>query len=313
MKKSIVAAAALAAAALALSACAGTPASEPTGSSDPSGKSEAPYYDMLPDDVKESGALVVGTDPQFGPPQNFRPKENPSEWAGIEPDMLRALEPLLGVKMKWEEVKFETLIPGVRAGRYDLGVNSVTDTVERQKLVDMVDWQTGGNLLIVMKGNPEGIKEIADICGKPIALVKGSSDVQNLTRFSDEHCTDETGPMQIQTFPSRPDCILALQSGRVVTTPGGMGFSINLVHDFEGTGGELAEKFEIVDGLTYTPSGEPNFGGIAVSKDRPELRDALMAAVQHLMDDGTYDEIMDRWFWPKDQRLDEVLLNAATV
>lgn len=296
-------AAVTAALALALTSCAAESV-EPEESA-PAAGDENPIYDMLPDEVKDAGKLVVATDPQFGPPTNFHPADDPDAWEGVEPDLLRALEPILGVKIEWQQATFESIIPGVKSGRYDLGVNSLSDTVERQAQVDMVDWWQGVNVVIAKEGNPEGISELADLCGKPMAIVQGSSDQAYLTTWSAENCDDK--PIELVTFKDRPSCLLALETDRVKATAGGTGFSINLEHNLDGNQGDASKKFDILPDVTYAPSP----AGIAVAKDRDELVEALMAGIQQLMDDGTYEEILSDWFWPEEGRLDSPELNAA--
>ncbi|MFT4136427.1 ABC transporter substrate-binding protein [Microbacterium sp.] len=300
----IAALSALTLAGLALTACSGGASPEPTESDT---TADNAIYDMLPQDVKDAGKLIVATDPQFGPPTNFRPSDDPDGWAGVEPDLLRALEPVLGVTFEWQQATFESIIPGVKSGRYDLGVNSLSDTVERQAQVDMIDWWTGVNVVITKKGNPSNITALEDLCGLTMAIVQGSSDQAYLTEWSAANCGDN--PLQLMPFKDRPACILALQTDRVAATAGGTGFSINLAHNLDGNQGNAAETLEILSDVNYAPSP----AGIAVKKDREELTDALMAGIQQIMDDGTYAEILEKWYWPEAGFMTSPELNAATT
>lgn len=293
---------------LGITACAST--SPPSGASPSPTEAKEAIYDMLPQDIKDKGFIKVATDPQFGPPTNFHPGENPSEWAGFEADLVRALEDVMGIEIRQEEAKFETIIPGVRSGRYDLGINALTDSVERQQTVDMIDWLAAGKaMIIVRKGNPQGITDLPDLCGKSMALVGGSSDHERFERWSSENCGDK--PINLMLFKTRPDCVLALRTDRVAVTAGGTGFTLNVVHDYENTNSEVAGELEIVE--VSSLFDEESYSGIAIQKGRTELQEALMAAVEQLMDDGTYDEILDHWKYPESRRIYKPLLNAATA
>ena len=294
--------------ALALAACSGTATPQDTASAQASAAAskDAAIHAMLPDDVKTAGKLVVATDPQFGPPTNFHPAKDPTAWNGVEPDLLRALEPILGVKIEWQQATFESIIPGVKAGRYDLGVNSLSDTVARQQEVDLVDWWQGVNVVITKKGNPSKVSTLKDICGLPMAIVQGSSDQSYLTDWSAKNCGSK--PIQLLPFKDRPSCLLAVETDRAAVTAGGTGFTINLAHNLDGNQADAGKKFEVLSNVNYAPSP----AGIAIKKDRPGLSKALMAAIQQLMDDGTYKKIMTSWYWPEAGYLTKPALNAAT-
>jgi polar amino acid transport system substrate-binding protein len=264
-------------------------------------------FQKLPQDIKDKGYITVATDPQFGPPTNYHPANDPNSWAGVEPDLLRALEPVLGVKVKTEQAAFESIITGVRSGRYDLGVNSLSDTRARQQQVDLIDWWTGVNIVIAKKDNPQNIRKLADLCGKPVAIVQGSSDQAFLSNYSEQNCGG-AGAIQLQTFANRPACLLALKTDRVVATAGGSGFSINLAYNLDGNQGDAANQYSLLTDVTYAPSP----AGIAIAKDHTQLRDALVAGIKKLIDDGTYAKIMDKWHWPKDGLMTAPAVNAAT-
>lgn len=264
-----------------------------------------PIYDMLPQEVRDAGKLVVATDPQFGPPTNFHPAANPDSWAGLEPDLLRAIEPLLGVKFEWEQATFESIIPGVKSGRYDMGVNSLTATAEREQQVDMIRWWDGVNMVIVKAGNPQKIGALADLCGQQMAIVQGSADQAYLTKWSASNCGGHD--IVLLTFKDRPSCLLALQTDRVVATAGGVGFSINLSHNLDGNQSEASKNYEVLDEVTYNPSP----AGIAIRKGRDGLSKALMAAIQKIMDDGTYGQILAKWYWPQAGYMKAPQLNGS--
>ena len=61
---------------------------------------------------------------------------------------------------------FDGIIGGLEAGRYDLGLTSMIDKKERQAKVDFVDYLSSGIAFMVAKGNPKGLKEQMDLCGK---------------------------------------------------------------------------------------------------------------------------------------------------
>jgi ABC-type amino acid transport/signal transduction systems, periplasmic component/domain len=294
-----------AAVSLVLSGCSAT-----AGGAGPSATNSASgttLFKELPKNIQQSGTLTVATDPQFGPPTNFHPASDPNGWSGVEPDLLRALEPVLGVKIQWQQATFESIIPGVRSGRYDLGVNSLSDTVQREAQVDIVDWWQGVNVVIAKAGNPKHINSLKDLCGQPMAIVQGSSDQAYLTSWSAKNCNGS--PIKLLTFAARPDCLLALKTDRVVATAGGTGFSINLQYNLDGKQAGASKDYQILPKVTYAPSP----AGIAINKQNTQLRDTLMKAITIIMDNGTYGKILAKWHWPTDGYLTKPTLNGAAA
>ena len=54
-------------------------------------------------------------------------------------------------------------------------LSAMSDTPERQKSIDFVDYFTAGTSILVKKGNPQKINSLDDFCGKTIALQRGTT------------------------------------------------------------------------------------------------------------------------------------------
>ncbi len=79
----------------------------------------------------------MATEAQYAPNEFIAPDGHTI--IGMDPDLVTALAEVMGLKAKFVNANFETIIPGLAAGRYDLGASSFTDTKEREKTVDFVD------------------------------------------------------------------------------------------------------------------------------------------------------------------------------
>ena len=77
----------------------------------------------------EKKQLVVATSPDF-PPFEFL---DGSQIVGIEPALMQAIADKLGMELVWEQVDFDSIIPGIQAERYDVGAAGITITPDRQK------------------------------------------------------------------------------------------------------------------------------------------------------------------------------------
>ena len=82
--------------------------------------------------IQDKGVLTVATSPDFPP---FESLEN-GEVAGIEVDILEKIAESLGVTLQIEQMDFESVIPGVQAGKFDVGMSGITITEKRKENVD---------------------------------------------------------------------------------------------------------------------------------------------------------------------------------
>ncbi|WP_448955487.1 ABC transporter substrate-binding protein [Labrys neptuniae] len=255
-------------------------------------------HDKLPDKIKSSGEIRVGTEPQT-PPYDFYGEDNKTI-IGLERDLRDAMGERLGVKFVDVPSQFASIIPGIQAGRFDMGMSAFGDFAEREKIVDVVNYMLEGTSIIVLDGNPKGVKKLKDACGLKAGAVQGSIPLQLLDKQKTTCPADK--PLNVLQFPSNDQIKIALQSGRVdlsMDTTGVAAYSLK--HQPAGN-----KKLELVTGAQYAVG----YQAMLVSKESPGLRDALAATMQSLIDDGSYAKIFDKWGLGEN-KLDKVTINDA--
>lgn len=239
---------------------------------------EQDLHDMLPEDVQEKGVLVFSTD-AAGPPRTF--VDEKGDIVGVIPDLLLAIGATLGVEIDLQKNSFDAEVPGVQSGRFD-STTGTGDFPHRREILDMVDYYKAGFVYLVQAGNPKNVTEDElSNCGLRVGVLKGTTQETLATDLSAK-CVDEgLEPIDIQSF-NNVLLPVPLEADRV-----------DVVWENTSTGMMVAEddpeKFELA---AVFFQGYVAFG---VLKDRPELRDALQAATQHLMDTGVYQAIFDEW------------------
>ncbi|MGP3969603.1 ABC transporter substrate-binding protein [Streptomyces sp. 6N223] len=273
------------------------------GASEETQDAQSDLHAMLPQEIQDAGEIVVGSDIAY-PPIEFIDEND--EIAGIDPDIGEALGEVLGVDFTFENGTFDGLILGMNNGRYDIIMSAMTDTKERQEGAsadaggggaDFVNYFQAGSAILVAKGNPEGVQGVDDLCGLTVAAQQGTAN-EALVEEQQDACDEPIDPVinEVDT-----DSITALQNGRadaVITD-----YPVALYNELTAGDGEL---FEVVgDQIDAAPYG------IAVPKDQTELSDALQAAVQEIMDNGTYAEILQEWN-AETGAIDEATVNAGT-
>ncbi|MBE0704050.1 MAG: ABC transporter substrate-binding protein [Afipia sp.] len=236
---------------------------------------------MLPAKLKEAGKIRVASNVEY-PPFEYYDTDN-TTIIGLDKDLAEAIGQKLGVKLEFENMSFDAIIPALAANRYDMAMSAMTDTEERRKKVDFVDYFTSGGGFLVKHGNPKNIHSLADICGVTAAIDKGTTEIEDAKKAS-EDCVKAGKPeVNVSVLPGTSKIVLALQSGRVdvAMIDTSAGAYISQQHKGE---------FEVPD-ASYAPRPY----GLVLPKGSEELAKAMQAAVQALIDEGTYGKILAKW------------------
>ncbi len=253
---------------------------------------------MLPEKIQASGEIKVGTEPQT-PPYDFYGEDNKTI-IGLERELRDEMGARLGVKFTDVPAQFASIIPGIQAGRFDMGMSAFGDFAEREKIVDVVNYMLEGTSIIVLEGNPKSVHKLKDACGLNAGAVQGSIPLQLLDKQKTLCPADK--PLNVMQFPSNDQIKIALQSGRVdlsMDTTGVAAYSLQ--HQPAGN-----KKLELVTGAQYAVG----YQAMLVGKDDPKLRDALAATMQSMIDDGSYAKIFEKWGLGEN-KLDKVTINDA--
>nr|BFE72916.1 hypothetical protein GCM10020092_062170 [Actinoplanes digitatis] len=175
------------------------------------------------------------------------------------------------------------MIAETNKGTFDGVLSSMTDTPERKKKIDFVDYFSAGLALVVQRGNPEGITDLKDLCGQVVAAEQGTVQV-DLLRRTQPACGSR--PITIQTFKTNADALLQVRTGRAVAILNDYPPAAHLATD-----PRTRSQYQLASTVQY----EPGLFGIAVAKNNPELRDALRDALDQLIRSGRYADLLERW------------------
>jgi polar amino acid transport system substrate-binding protein len=291
LRRALALTAAGATAALLLAGCAGAAPEQAVDT-------EAPLYDALPQDIKDAGKIVVGGDIAYAPMEYY--DEDGTTILGFDKELTDILSEQLGVPFEWNNVVFDSLITQLNSGRIDIIVSGMSDNEERQQEIDFVDYYMAGAVLLVPKGNPEGLTGIADLCGRTIAVQRGTVQ-EGYAQDQSATCEAEgQEPIDILSFDRETEAMLQVKNGRAVA---GMQDYPVAAYNARVSGG--GEDFEVVgDQVQAGPMG------IGVSKDDAELRDAIQQAVQAAIDGGEYGELIEKYETPLGA-VDEATINGG--
>jgi polar amino acid transport system substrate-binding protein len=220
-------------------------------------------------------AIALGS-----PPDDFRNEKG--EIVGWEIDILRAATQSLGLSLELRPTTFDTLIPGLQAKRFDAATGQMGVTVVREKVVDMVGTLTSNELFAAYADNPITVKTLDDLCGVTVATTRGSREMV----FAEEH------QPKCAAAGKKPINALAVNDGN-----GAAEAMMSRRADLFWLGSTAVSYFvaqskgrtKVVGSYTDT-----SYIGVALPKGSP-MAVPFQAAIQHLIDNGTYTKIVTKW------------------
>ena len=251
--------------------------------------SNAPLFSKLPADIQKAGVIKVGTDAAYAPMEFTEG----GKIVGVDPDIAEALSKQLGVKFQFTSGTFDGLITSIYTGRQDLIMSSMTDNKKRQeglddsgkkigKGIDFVDYFSSGVSLLVKKGNPQNINSLDDLCGKTVAVQRGTIYEDT---FKAQAVKCGSNKLTIQAFDTDAEAQTRVKAGGAVADLNDYPVAAYIAktsgggNDFEVTGQQ----------------SDVGLFGIGVSKDETQLRDAVKDALDAIIKDGSYAKVLEEW------------------
>ncbi len=278
--RSPFAVAAVITAALAISACGSDDSSSSTSTSESSGitaTKDATIAASVPAKVSSAGTLSVAADASYAPMEFVN--EGTKDIVGADVDLANALGQVMGLKADVQNATFDAIIPGLAAGKYDIGMSSFTDTKEREATVDFVTYFEAGTSFFGKKGGPAP-DGLADLCGLSVAVQKGTVQADDATAQAKKCASDKK--LTLLVFPDQNGANSAVISGRAQIS---MADSPVAAYQVTESDGQLA--------LVGTPYGTAPYG-IAIPKNSG-LAEPILAAMKNLIAGGQYAAILKKW------------------
>jgi len=232
---------------------------------------------LLPASVKKAGVLTVGTDTTYAPNEYLDANGKAIGW---EIDLFNAVAADLGVKANFVSANFDTIIPAVKGGKYDVGLSSFTDTKVREAQVDFANYYVAGTQWASLAG-----KKAVDpnnACGLTVSAQTGSTEVDDLTAKSAACVKAGKKPITTLSFDDQNQATNAVQLGRAQALSADSPVTEDAVH-------RSAGKLQL-DGAIY---GSAPYG-VATAKGSTLVK-AIAAALTDLSKNGTYGKILAKW------------------
>lgn len=222
--------------------------------------------------IKSDGALRIGTEGTYAP---FTFHDSTGALVGFDVEIGREVAKRLGVEAKFLEGKWDGLIAGLDANRYDAVINQVGITDERKRKYDFSDPYIASKAVLIVKADNDQIKSFADLKGKRSA----QSLTSNFGKLAEKNGADLVG-----TDGFDQSIQLVLQGRADATINDSLSF--------------LDFKKHKADAPVKIAAQEENadHSGILIRKGQPDLLAAIDKALADIRADGTYGRIADKYF-----------------
>jgi polar amino acid transport system substrate-binding protein len=214
--------------------------------------------------------IYVGTNAEFAP---FEYLED-GKTVGFDMDLMAEISKKIGVEVEIKDMSFDGLLPALQSKKIDMIIAGMTATEERKKAVNFTKSYYTANQVIITGDKSEDIPTFDGLKGKKVGVVLG---------FTGDVVVSEIEGVEVKKYNAGYAAIMDLKSGKI---------------DAVVLDGEPAKNFvKNQEGLKLTSAtGEKEEYAIAVSKDNEELLNKVDKALEELKADGTYDELLKKWF-----------------
>jgi len=234
---------------------------------------------LLPERLATAKSVTVAV-ALGSPPDDFRDAQG--EINGWEIDILRAATQALGVQLDLRPTTFDTLIPGLQSKRFDAAVGQIGVTDLRLKVLDMIGTLRANELFAALTGSELKVKTLGDLCGVTVSTVRGSREFEFAQAYQPQCAAAGKQPINMLVFSDGNAAADSLMSKRSEVIWLGSTTISYFVSQTKG-------KTKVVGSYTDT-----SYIGVALSKNS-DSSPALQAAIQHLLEDGTYKAILAKW------------------
>jgi polar amino acid transport system substrate-binding protein len=227
--------------------------------------------------------LVNAINPHTPGYEAIDPKD-PSKYVGFDIDLGEQIGECLGFKLTYKAVTFAALLTTLAAGQADIVISDIYATEERAKAADFITYSKVFDGVLVAKGNPKKIDGInLSMCGAAAAENTGYVEVPLIQALMPQCKAAGKPEPTIQLYDNNANCIQAILAGRADTY-------VNDVNTVDQAVKAYPDKLEKALAVTI-----PYSVGIAVPKDKPAFRDAVMAALIEVQKAGIHMDLLKKW------------------
>ena len=236
---------------------------------------------LLPPAVRSAGVVKFGSSVGGQPPSSYYAEDNKTV-LGLDVDVSEAVARTLGLRIEREVASFETILPSLAGGKYDVGTGNFGVTEARKKTIDFVTYINDGQGFAVRADDDRlaRVDGLVSLCGLKVGTGAGTTFEATLER--EKHVCASAGrpDYEVLSFAENAAIFLGLQQRHIDVV------------------------MSTINGLRHAAANQPNLKflgefkrldvGFALPKGSA-LAPAFQAAVNKIIEDGAYERILDKW------------------
>ena len=226
-------------------------------------------------DLQKKGVMKVGMCPEYPP---FESLNSNGDYEGFDVDLANAIGKKLGVKVKFVNTPYEGLIAGLQNGDFDIIMSGMSpeEADQADKDLNVTDNYYSVHEVILTKDS--SIKSAKDLAGKTVGCHAGSTSEYAVQDLQKKGTDIKEAP-----YNRHSEAFADLQNGNI---------DAQIVED-------TWAKAKVEDGSDITIVKKPvntiNMAGV-IGKDKTSFTKAFNKALKELKEDGTYDQLVEKWF-----------------
>ncbi len=221
------------------------------------------------DGTQKKETLVMATNAQFPPYEYY----DGDKIVGIDAEVAALIAQKLDMELEIADIEFDSIVPGVQQGKYDMGMAGMTVNDERLEQVNFTTSYAKGVQVVIVKEDSD-IKTIDDLTGKMIGAQQGTTGAI--------YAADDYGEENVTTYASGNLAVEGLKTGKVDC----------VIIDNEPAKAYVSEN----EGLKILETEYANEDyAIAIAKDNTELMDKVNTALEELIANGELQKIVDKY------------------
>ena len=218
-------------------------------------------------DVK--AVLTMATNAEF-PPYEYHEGD---AIVGIDAEVATLIADKLGMELEIVDIAFDSIIPGVQSGKFDMGMAGLTVNADRLEKVNFSSsYATGVQSVIVKEGG--SVATLDDIAGKKIGVQTSTT--------GDIYATDDYGEESIIRYDNGAAAVQALINDKVDC----------VIIDNEPAKSYVAANEGLA--ILETSYAVEDYA-ICFAKENTELQEKVNTALEELIADGSVKAIVEKY------------------
>ena len=237
---------------------------------------------LLPAAVRAAGTLRIGS-AVGAPPSAYYP-DGSGRPRGQDIDIADGVAKVLGIELDRQDASFETILPALGSGKYDLGTGNFGVTTERLRTIDFVTYIDDGQGFAVKQGDTSFGKKITaltQLCGRTVGIGAGTTFEATLEAEKGVCAKAGKKPYDVKVYSENGAPLTALQQGRIDVI-------MSIINGLRYQAAQPAARTRFLGEYHRLDVGFAFKKGSALTK-------AFQAAVNELIKNGSYARILEKW------------------